>query len=802
MKKINFPLCIGIMLLIILFVISFFPKSFTDIDPTTTSQFKLVKEANENGYKTTVESHPAKPDKENILGTDELGRDIYARLIYGTQTTLKAAILVVLFRLLLAVPIGLAAGIGIKMFSYTIKLFNTIFTAIPILLISIFILNLRYVTNLSTDKSIIAFGVVLSILGWSKLARQIEEKASKIMNEEFIEGEVAVGKSKIQIAVQNMLPHLVSSLISFVFLEIGLVIFLLAQLSIFGVFIGPRVPVMALEGNVARWYSASDPEWAALLSQMLLYNRVGKYWVGLYPALAFAVGILAFNLTGEGLRIEFEKRNSKVVSNIRSFGFVFSPKIYFLQIRRYKEYYKPVIIKTLCIFILLIYIFMPAAKSLYIFETDYAIENIKELMKPEYEGRLVGYEGNYLAGEYIIETLKAYGLEPYDGENYIQTFPISKDRGGSAGAVVIEEAKINLKHEDGEISTFMLHKDFEVAAFSTLDMMGAILDEEGFITLEGNTFDDIEQYAERVKAGEAARGLMYVGFFDSYAYVQRGIFDLSYRSYAPTHVSFFIVDNYSQQVVTTSLRTSHVIIPKGELAEKLKAGMHTVEIKIKLPKAPTSEGRNIFAVLPGKDWHQPNDSQNKKEVIIVGASYDGIGMSNGDTSAIRASRAAISLEIARVLSQMDEKLDKTIVFAFWDGESISRNGADYYNVYDRVFHQTDYLVYYLDVGYAGKNDRINVYIESPSLFKIDTFDMTKSIHERLKKQNIKFSSSPSYASTFSSIGLNLYLKLSINTADFYYMDTNKDTIENIDRRQLNNIGQLLIDLITMNEHFK
>lgn len=803
MKRINFPLCIGAILLSILLILSISPKLFTDIDPTTTSSYKMIKEIRDDGYEsTTIVSHPYKPDSENILGTDELGRDIYSRLVHGTRTTLTVAILVVLFRLVLAVPIGLAAGIGFKAASFIIRFFNTIFTAIPLLFVAFFILNIKYVTTLSVEDSTMFFAIVLSILGWGKLGRLIEEKASKIMSEEFIEGEIAVGKSKMQIAVQNMLPHLVPSLISFVFIEVGLVIFLLAQLSILGVFIGPRRVLRSMEGSI-RWTMASSPEWSSMLAQMPMYNRIGRYWVGLYPAIAFAVGILAFNLTGEGLRIEFEKRNSRVVSIIRNFGFVFSPKIYFLQLRNFKEYYKPVVIKSLCIVILLTYIFMPAAKSLYPFQVEYAMANLEELMKPEYEGRLSGYDGNYLAGEYIVNKLQEYGLEPYDGENYIQTFPLVRDRGYQAlqSAVVIEEAIVNLKNKDGSISTYRLHDDFQIAAYISNDIyIDKLLDKEGYITFHGTSFNRLDEYTAAVKKGIYTNPI-YTTSFEYYHSLAENIL-MFRRDKILSHISFAILDHHSQQVIPTLLHTNHVIVPKGELAEKLKSEKYDVEIKIKPPKSPTNEGRNIFAVLPGKDWHRPNDSQNKKEVIIIGAPYDGIGIDGNNTSAIRSASTAINLEIARVLSQLEEKLEKTIVFAFWDGESIFNIGSNYYNVYDRIFDQVNHKIYYFDIGYVGNGDRIRIDIKSPSLFQIDTYDMTNDIHKRLEKKKVEFVSSSSNSRTFYTIGENLSLKISVHADNFYYIDTDEDTLDNINKKQLENIGQFLIDSITMNEHFK
>lgn len=782
MKKINFPLCIGIILLTFLLLISVFPKKFTDKDPNYEQihrSYTVIE--NEKEY-PKVDFPPWGPNEKNIMGVDELGRDIYARIIYGTSVTLKTALLVLFLRLLLAIPFGIVAGVGSKAVSTIIHFFNTVFTALPTLFVAFFILNISYVTNLEVDESIMIFGIVLAILGWGKLAKQIEEKASQIMKEEFIEGEIAIGKSKIEIAIQNMIPHLIPSLISTLFIEVGLIIFLLAQLSIFGVFVGPRINFIKIEGHRG-WNTAVNPEWGSMLSRIVINNRIGNYWVGLYPALAFTIGILAFNLTGEGLRIEFEKRTSRVASTIRKFGFVFSPKVYFKQILRFKEYYKPVIVKTLSILLVVTYFNIPPPKSLYKFETDKAMLHLEELTKPKYEGRITGFEGNYMAGEYIIEKLKQYGLEPYDGENYTQSFPVfDLESVDNFTNVIVDEAYIDMVSKEGEVSSYELGEDFIFITVKQDDIFNEkILDDEGYIRLTGSTASLIN--VEKMESSDR---------------IMQRIYNDRFR--ARPNISFLTLEEDMDIILPTYGDNVYNIIPKGDLAKRLNSDDYDVELKIKPARVPSYDGRNILAVLPGKDRSEPNNRDNKKEIIIIGSSYDGI--IGGNTSPMVTSKAVINLEIARVLSEMEEVLDKTIVFAFWDASWQSESGARYYNLKDRIFTQQDNSIYYFDIGTVNNKNNMNIGIHSPGAFQVETYEMKKDITKWLKKKKIDYKFKSSRNNTYYDIGLNMSLKIGVDSGNYMNLGTDKDNIENISRIQMTNMGQFFIDLITMNEHFK
>ncbi len=411
MKKINMTLLMGAAIAACLGMMAFFPHWFTDQDPNTQQPRIQVEEQEVDGETVKVYHRPPHPpNPEAWMGTDGVGRDLWTRLVYGTHTTLKAVVLTVLLRFLVAIPIGVLAGMGFSLFSRGLKVFNTLFTAIPALIFSFIILNIEYIKNLPLNQAMPIFVAVLTIVGWPKLARQIEERTEKIMQEDFLEGEVALGKHQGQILKENVLPHLTPSLISWGFVEMGLVLFLLAQLSILGIFIGPSQGAMVIDG-APQWFTAVNAEWSNLLARAPVDIRAGHYWLVLFPGLFFFIGITGFNLMGEGLKEEFEKRESRIVSWIQQGIHQLSPRLYLKQITRFKKYRFPIVFKTTAVLLLLGFIIYPGAQSPYSFDGQQSRLHLEKLLDRE--------EGQQGVQEYIEEKMERVGLVKPEEDSYV-----------------------------------------------------------------------------------------------------------------------------------------------------------------------------------------------------------------------------------------------------------------------------------------------------------------------------------------------------------------------------------------------
>ena len=675
------------------------------------------------------------------------------------------------------------------------------------------------------EHSIVAFAVILTIVGWSKLAGMIEDQTSLIMEEDFIEGEVAAGKNPLQIGVQNLLPHLIPHVVSFLFMEIGMVLFLLAQLSVLTIFIGPRrMPLaMAFEGN---FEMAFEPEWGSMLARAPEIIRLypDRMWLTLFPALAFFFGVTGFNLTGEGLRIEFQKRTSQVVSFIRKGFFLASPKIYWMQLNKLKVYWKPVLGKTLVMLLVLGYFSYPAKASQYDFDVQQAKAHVEVLSDEKYEGRLTGFEGGKKSGDYIINTLQAYGLEPWEG-SYTQEFDTLDESGGFFERLIVEEAYIEVYQGD-VTETFQLNEDFIMPTLEkrAMDISEEDLNEEGWMEYHGKTIT----YQQDHSIVEITEDQQYIPFIDietqgdihSQLYVRgQSVWAQSVAHEFPTKtepqgirysLGILHTDLYDRELIDTFSHNRTLIIPLEGLRQGIDGADVEMTLFMKPPKLPSYPGRNIMGLLPGKNWEQ----EGAREMIIIGAPYDGAytGGRESFSPAITATPAATSMEIARVLSMMEKPLEKTVMFIFWDAEysfyPFRIRGSFQYNASQRTFQQADFPYTYIDVGYTGDDsaDQMDINIMHGQKRSQTSYLIRMSLSNRLQDLDIDYRMfNASYRQTTNSLyRMNMNSIFSMGLGGTYYpsMNRKEDVVESINYENLENLGQIIVDTITMNPHMK
>jgi len=809
MKKINFPLLLGSIIVIFLMLMALYPGIFTSKDPLYEEPPKYIERKVEGEWVKEFAYNPMPPNRDNIFGTDDAGRDVYSRLVYGTRNTMKLALLVAVFRMILALPLGLAAGMGVKFISSIIKIFNTFFTAIPMLLFSFIVLNIGYFRSLQMDRSILAFAIVLTIVGWAKLAGIIEDSTRVIIEEDFIEGEIAIGKTKLQIAYQNVLPHIIPTCISLFFKEMGMALFLIAQLAVLYVFVGVTRQIKELAFK-ANYLMNSEPEWGGSLSRIAqnikAYDSV--YWMSLYPVLVFSIAIIGINLTGEGLRIEFQKRDSRVISSIKKFSYSISPKLFISQIKDIKKYYKPVIIKTSVIVVIIAYVVIPWHPSLYKFDMEGAKAHLEELTKEKYQGRVSGSEGGHLAGEYIIDTLKSYGYEietlevPLMGTDKILGNEITRPE--TLAPMIIESGWIRLTDDNGEEKVYELHKDFTIASINKNIFMGEKKNELNYkgIVADAGHASNIPDGTDFFAIQNSFNGFTYYNENSSNIMKNENGKDLKYDIQFIWNEGYQTNSNPSCYSITT-------IIPFDDLRKELEGGYREVEINFDFPKEPQYSGRNITATLPGEG----KTSENPGELIIIGASYDGVYISEGGQSyAMTATPAATALEVARALSQMKEPLEKSIQFIFWDNDyemmTYSKNSGSYYysevegRLVDMAFKHG---YYYLDISYPGyRDDKDLKFITFPAqLVDKNTYLMGMEMEKRLKQLDVKFRRfHASYDITKALALLRLNGMASIGLGNYSINEINSavDIAENINCEIMEDMGQIILDTVTMNSY--
>lgn len=270
----NIGLFAGLILLLLLVSIYFFPQLFTNKDPYATQTVIMDSTG-------TVRAAPFPPGMKGVLGSDELGRDLYSLVIYGTRQTLKIVFSSVLFLLLLAFIPGLIAGFGRNICRWLLKVLNITFSTIPALVFCFIMLRFPFLKELPVEKSLYAFALVIAVVETGRMGTFIQQRVEEILQEPFIEGAVVIGKNPVQIAFQNVVPHLLPGLIVFVSLEAARVLFIMCQLAVFNVVAGNISyddEVFSMMGRFLPY----EPEWSSMLGSSI--RRVLTHtWVVLTP---------------------------------------------------------------------------------------------------------------------------------------------------------------------------------------------------------------------------------------------------------------------------------------------------------------------------------------------------------------------------------------------------------------------------------------------------------------------------------------------------------------------------------------
>lgn len=312
-NKINIQLIMGGILLVIMLIVIIFPGQVTGNNPYSLDFFRTTYDEG----KLTIDPAPYEPSDDFPLGSDDKGRDVFSIIIYGTRLTILLGFLAAIGRFVISLPLAISAGFGNQVSKSVIRQFTTIFSAIPALLISIIILRLNFFTGLEKASSILAFTLVLSFVGWPKLASVITERVEEINAQSFIRSEIALGKKRRKIALENVIPHLAPELIVLFFMEIARTLSMIMQLGVFSLYVGNLHVIKSTDfGNIVYYDMSFEPEWASLLSTSRNLVNAAP-WAIIFPALAFFISVLAFNMFGEGLRKTMQSKDSKVIPSFR-----------------------------------------------------------------------------------------------------------------------------------------------------------------------------------------------------------------------------------------------------------------------------------------------------------------------------------------------------------------------------------------------------------------------------------------------------------------------------------------------------
>lgn len=221
------------------------------------------------------------PSAAHWMGTDEVGRDVYSRIIYGTRISLSVGLGVMAIALLIGIPLGLAAGLMGGPIDYIIMRLVEVFTAVPALMLALLLLS---VFGGGLYNVILALGIV----AWLDACRLLRAQLLSLRERDFVLAARTLGATSSRIATRHLLPNAVAPLIVAVTIGIPVAIFAEAGLSFLG--LGINDPI---------------PSWGKMVGNALSYMRV--YWhLGVFPTLAIALTMLGFTFLGDGLRDAFD----------------------------------------------------------------------------------------------------------------------------------------------------------------------------------------------------------------------------------------------------------------------------------------------------------------------------------------------------------------------------------------------------------------------------------------------------------------------------------------------------------------
>lgn len=223
------------------------------------------------------------PTAKHPFGTDELGRDILSRVMWGARASMQAGLLATLIAVLVAVPVGLLAGYYRGLFDTLVMRLTDALLAFPFLIIAV---GLAAILGPSLLNATFAIGVVQA----PKLVRITRGEVLSLREESFVQAAVADGAPDRSVIFRHILPNAINALLVQATVILPFAILAEATLSFLGLGVQPPTPSWGVMLTAAQPYLAQAP------------------WFAIMPGLAILVTTLSFNLVGDGLRDVLDPR--------------------------------------------------------------------------------------------------------------------------------------------------------------------------------------------------------------------------------------------------------------------------------------------------------------------------------------------------------------------------------------------------------------------------------------------------------------------------------------------------------------
>ena len=219
----------------------------------------------------------APPSREHLLGTDEAGRDVLTRMLYGSRVSLLVGIVPTVISMLAGAILGIIAGYSGGRTDAVIMRIADVMLAFPSMFLAMVIMY-------TLGDGMINIFLALALVNWASVARIVRAETLKLKETEFVEAAHSIGVKKLAIMFRHILPNCIPSLIVLFTLNIPSAILSESSLSFLGIGIKAPQASWGLMVNTGRQFLYSQP------------------WLSLSPSIAIMLIVLAFNFLGDGLR--------------------------------------------------------------------------------------------------------------------------------------------------------------------------------------------------------------------------------------------------------------------------------------------------------------------------------------------------------------------------------------------------------------------------------------------------------------------------------------------------------------------